>query len=75
MFGETWSLTLWEKSRVRVFGIVVLRKIFRPKRSEVIRECRRLHNIDLYALYSSPNTIRVIKSRRLKWTGHLVRMG
>jgi hypothetical protein len=53
----------------------VLRRIFGPKRDEVTGEWRRLHNKELYALYSSPNIIRVIKSRRLRWAGHVARMG
>jgi hypothetical protein len=53
----------------------VLRRIFGPKRDEVIGKWRRLHNKELYALYSSPNIIRVIKSRRLRWAGHAARMG
>jgi hypothetical protein len=52
----------------------VLRRIFGPKRDEVTGEWRRLHKKELYALYSSPNIIRVIKSRRLRWTGHVARM-
>jgi hypothetical protein len=53
----------------------VLRRIFGPKRDEVTGEWRRLHNKELYALYSSPNIIRVTKSRRLRWAGHVARMG
>jgi hypothetical protein len=53
----------------------VLRRIFGPKRDEVTGEWRRLHNKEVYALYSSPNNIRVITSRRLRWAGHLARMG
>jgi hypothetical protein len=53
----------------------MLRRMFGPKRDEVTREWRRLHNKELYALYSSPNIIRVIKSRRLRWAGHVTRMG
>jgi hypothetical protein len=53
----------------------VLRRIFGPKRDEVTGEWRRLHNKKLYALYSSPDVIRVIKSRRLRWAGHVARMG
>jgi hypothetical protein len=53
----------------------VLRRIFGPKRDEVTGEWRRLHNKELYALYSSPNIIRVINSRRLRWAGHVARMG
>jgi hypothetical protein len=52
----------------------VLRRIFGPKRDEVTGEWRRLHNKEFYALYSSPNIIRVIKSRRLRWAGHVARM-
>jgi hypothetical protein len=58
-----------------VFENRVLRRIFGPKRDEVTEEWRRLHNKELYALYSSPNIIRVIKSRRLRWAGHVARMG
>jgi hypothetical protein len=72
---ETWSLTLREECRLRVFTNKVLRRIFGPKRDEVTGEWRRLHNKELYALYSSPNIIRVIKSRRLRWAGHVARMG
>jgi hypothetical protein len=53
----------------------VLRRIFGPKRDEVTGEWRRLHNKEPYALHCSPNIIRVIKSRRLRWTGHVARMG
>jgi hypothetical protein len=60
--------------RLRVFENRVLRRIFGPKRDEVTGDWRRLHNKELYALYSSPNIIRVIKSRRLRWAGHVARM-
>jgi hypothetical protein len=53
----------------------VLRRIFAPMRDEVTGEWRRLHNKERYAVYSSPNTIRVIKSRRLRWAGHMACMG
>jgi hypothetical protein len=66
---------LREECRLRVFENKVLRRIFGPKRDEVTGEWKRLHNKELYALYSSPNIIRVIKSRRLKWAGHVARMG
>jgi hypothetical protein len=66
---------LREESRLRVFENRVLRWIFGPKRDEVTGEWRRLHNKELYALYSSPNTIRVIKSRKLRREGHVARMG
>jgi hypothetical protein len=68
-------LTLREECRLRVFENRVLRRIFGPKRGGVAGEWRRLHNKELYARYSSPNIIRVIKSRRLRWTGHVARMG
>jgi hypothetical protein len=70
---ESWSLTLREESRLRVFENKVLRRIFGPKRDEVTGEWRRLHNKELYALYSS-NIIQVIKSRRLRWAGHVARI-
>jgi hypothetical protein len=72
---ETWSLTLREKHRLRVFENRVLRRIFGPKRDEVTGELRRLHNEELNDLYSSANIIRVIKSRRMRWAGHVARMG
>jgi hypothetical protein len=72
---ETWSVTLREECRLRVFENRVLRRIFGPKRDEITGEWRRLHNKELYAVYSSPNIIRVIKTRRLRWAGHMARMG
>jgi hypothetical protein len=72
---ETLSLPLRDERRLRVFEIRVLRTIFRPKRVERTGEWRRLHNKELYALYSSPNIIQVIKSRRLRWAGNIERMG
>jgi hypothetical protein len=66
---------LREECRLRVFENKVLRRIFGPKRDEVTGEWRRLHNKELHALYSSPSIIRVIKSRRLRWAGHVARMG
>jgi hypothetical protein len=65
---------LREECRLRVFENRVLRRIFGSKRDEVTGEWRRLHNKELHALYSSPNIIRVIKSRRLRWAGHVARM-
>jgi hypothetical protein len=58
---ESWSLTLREECRLRVFENKALRRMFGPKRDEVAGEWRRLHNKEIYALYSSPNIIRVIK--------------
>ncbi|KAJ4432166.1 hypothetical protein ANN_20782 [Periplaneta americana] len=68
---ETWSLTLREEHRLRVFENQVLRKIFGAKRDEVTGEWRKLHNTELHALYSSPDIIRNIKSRRLRWAVHV----
>jgi hypothetical protein len=65
---------LREECRLRVFENMVLRRIFGPKRDEMTGDWRRLHNKELYALYFSPNMIRVIKSRRLRWAGHVARM-
>jgi hypothetical protein len=67
---ETWSLTLREERRLRV-----LRRVFGPKRSEVTGEWRKLHNEELSDLYSLPNIVRVVKSRRMRWAGHIARMG
>ncbi|KAJ4426515.1 hypothetical protein ANN_27329 [Periplaneta americana] len=68
---ETWTLTLREEHRLRVFENKVLRKIFGAKRDEVTGEWRKLHNTELHALYSSPDIIRNLKSRRLRWAGHV----
>ena len=70
---ETWSLTLREKHRLRVFENRVLR-IFGTRRDGVTSEWRKLHNEELNDLYCSPNIMRVIKSRRLRWAGHVARM-
>jgi len=66
---ETWSLTLSEERRLRVFENRVLRRIFGPKKDEVTGEWRNLHNEELNNLYSSPNIVRVIKSRRIDEQG------
>jgi len=72
---ETWSLTLREERRLRVSENSVLRKVYGPKRDEVTGEWRRLHNEELNDLYSLPNIVRVVKSRRMRWAGHVARMG
>ena len=69
-----WSLTLREEHRLRVFENRVLRRIFGPKRDGVTGECRKLHNEELNDLYCSPNIVRVIKSRRMRWAGNVARM-
>jgi hypothetical protein len=71
---ETWSLTLREEHRLRVSENRVLRRIFGPNREED-GSWRKLHNDELHSLYSSPNIVRVIKSRRIRWAGHVACMG
>jgi len=73
ILSKIWSLTLTEERWLRVFENRVLRRIFGPKRDEVSGKCRKLHNEELNDLYSSPNTVRVIKSRRMRWVGHVAR--
>jgi len=72
---ETLSLTLREERRLRVLENGVLKRIVGPKKDEVTGELRKLHNEELNDLYSSPNIFRVIKSRRMRWAGHVARMG
>jgi hypothetical protein len=72
---ETWSLTLREEHRLRVFENRVLRRISGPKRDEVTGQWRKLHNEELHNFYSSPNNIRQMKLRRMRWAGHVARMG
>jgi hypothetical protein len=66
---------LKKERRLRVFENRMLRRTFGPKRDEVMGEWRKLHNEELNGLYSLPNIVRVIKSKRLRWAGHVARMG
>ena len=68
-------LTLREERRLRVFENRMLRRVFGPKRDEVTGEWRKLHNAELSDLYSLQNFVRVVKSRRMRWAGHVARMG
>ena len=72
---ETWSLTLRKELRLRILENRVLRRIFGSKRDEVTGEWRKQHNEELNDLYSLPSIVRVIKSRRMRWAGHVARMG
>jgi hypothetical protein len=72
---ETWSLTLREEHRLRVFEYRVLRKISGPKRDEATGEWRKLHSGELHNLYLSPNIIRQTKSRRMRWVEYVAHMG
>jgi hypothetical protein len=72
---EIWSLILREERRLRVFENRVLRRVFGLRRDEVTGEWRKLHNEELNDLYSLPNIVRVVKSRRMRWAGHVARMG
>jgi hypothetical protein len=75
MYGsETWSLKLREQHRLRVFKNRVLKRIIAPKRDAVIGGWRKLHNDELHNLQSSPDTIRMKKSRRMRLAGHVARM-
>ena len=71
---KTWVTDI-EEHRLRVFENMVLRRIFGPKRDEVPGEWRTLDNEELNDLYCSPNIVQVIKSRRMRWAGHVARMG
>jgi hypothetical protein len=72
---ETWSLKVRKERRLKVYENRVLRRIFGPKRDKVTGKWRRLHKEELCDVYSSPNIFRVIKWGRVKWAGHVVRMG
>jgi hypothetical protein len=72
---ETWSLTVREDYKLRAFVYKVLRRIFVPRSDGVTGGRRKLHNEEVHNLYSSSSTIRVIKSRRMRWAGHVTRMG
>jgi hypothetical protein len=71
---ETWSLTLREERKLRVLENRVFRRVFGPKRDKVTGEWRKLHNEELNNLYSSPSIVRVVKSRGMRWAGHVARM-
>jgi hypothetical protein len=66
---------LREERRLKVFENRVFRRVFGPKRDEVTGEWRKSHNEELSDLYSLPNGVRVVKSRRMRWAGHVARMG
>ena len=70
---ETWFLTLREECRLRIFENRILRRIFGPKRGQN-GEIRRIHNEELHSVYRLPNIVRVVKSKRLRWAGHVARM-
>ena len=72
---ETWSLTSRKDRRLRVFDNRVLRRIFGPKMDEMTEEWRKIHNEELNGLYCSPNIVWVIKLGRMRWEGHVARMG
>jgi hypothetical protein len=72
---ETWSLTVREEHKLRVFENSSLRRIFGPKRDGMTGGWRKLYNEELHNLYSSQSIIRIIKSRRIKWAAHVARKG
>jgi hypothetical protein len=71
---ETWSLTVRGEQRLKVFENRALRRIFGPKRDEVIGGWRKQHNKELQNLYSSPSIIKMMKTRRMRWAGHVACM-
>jgi hypothetical protein len=72
---ETWSLIVREEHKLRVFENRALRTIVGPKRDGVTGGWRKLHNEELHKLYSSLSITRIIKSRKMRWAGHVARMG
>jgi hypothetical protein len=72
---ETWSLAVRVKRRLMVLENIVMRRLFGPKRDEITVEWGKLHNEELIGLYCSPNIVWVIKPRRMRWAGHVVRTG
>jgi hypothetical protein len=72
---ETWSLILKEEHRWEMLENRVLKKIFGSKRDEVMGGWRKLHNEELHNLYSLTSIIRIVTSRRMRWAGHVTRMG
>jgi hypothetical protein len=72
--GNVVQCTLIHVSTIKLY-LYIYRKLFGPKRDEVTGEWRKLHNEELHDLYSSPNIVRVIKSRRMRWAGHVARIG
>jgi hypothetical protein len=72
---ETWCLTLWEEQRFMLFENRMLRRIFGPMREGVPEGWIRLHNEELHNLYASPNIVTLIKSRSMRWTRNVARMG
>jgi hypothetical protein len=68
---KTWSLTLREEHRLRVFENRALRRILGPKRDEVMEGSRKLHNEELHILYSLLSIIRMIQPKRMRWAGHV----
>jgi hypothetical protein len=73
--GETWSFASREEHTLRVFENVALRRIFGSKRDETVRGLRELHNEELHNIYFSQNIFIIIKSKMIKWAGHVVRVG